>query len=110
MAVKYKYNNLYYKEKELEEPIARIIAPHFKLKCQAIGSGKSFEMSFIQKVMFLENHGKLFKQLTVNHNSVAFDLGLKYGVSVSAATISKCNSLKDVIDYIIFLINKKGED
>lgn len=109
MAVKYKYNNLYYKEKELEEPIARIIATHTKLK-QVIGFGKSFEMSLFQKVMFLVNHGELLKQLTVNHNSVAFDLGLKYGVSVSALAISKCNSLKDVIDYIIFLINKKGED
>ena len=109
MAVKYKYNNLYYKEKELEEPIARIIATHTKLK-QVIGFGKSFEMPFISKVMFLETHGNLFGQLTIDYKAVASDLSTTYHLYVLESIISRCKTLKDVIDYIIYLTNKKGED
>lgn len=103
MVVKYKYSNLYYREKELEEPIARIIAPHTKLKYQAIGTGKSFEMSFISKVIFLKNHGNLLWQLTIDYKAVASDLSTTYNLCVSPIVISKCKSLKDIADYIIFL-------
>jgi len=103
MAVKYKYSNLYYKEKELEGPISRVIAPYLKLKMQV--AGRSLDMPLYSKELFLKNHGNLFWQLTIDYKAVASDLSTTYHLYVSENIISGCKTLKDVIDYIIALKN-----
>ena len=109
MAVKYKYSNLYYREKELEGPVCRVIAPYLKLKFQSAGS-EPMDMPLYSKEVFLKSHGNLFGQLKIDYKAVASDLSTTYHLYVLESIISRCKTLKDVIDYIIYLTNKKGED
>lgn len=97
----YKYSNTYYREKELEGPLSRLISPYLKLKMQV--AGQSLDMPLCSKELFLKNHGNLLWQLTIDYKAVASDLSTTYNLCVSPIVISKCKSLKDIADYIIFL-------